>query len=63
MTPEGSFPFSPRPNRAPEIPWHEWDSAAFEDARNTDRPVLLSVVTAWSTASHAMDEGTYSDLS
>ena len=61
MTPEGLFPFSPRSNRAPEIPWHEWDPAAFEDARNTDRPVLLSVVTAWSTASHEMDEGAYSD--
>lgn len=57
----GSFPFSPRPHRADEIPWREWGGAALEDAAASDRPVLLSVVAAWSTAAHRMDEGTYSD--
>src|SRR5690606_24389210 len=57
----GSFPFSPRPHRADEIPWREWGPAALEDAAASDRPVLLSVVAAWSTVSHRADEGAYSD--
>lgn len=58
---DGSFPFSPRPHRAREIAWREWDDAAFEAAREADQPILLSVVTSWSTDSHQMDEGAYSD--
>ncbi len=58
---DGLFPFSPRPHRAREIPWREWDDDAFEAAREADEPVFLSVVTSWSTASHQMDEGVYSD--
>jgi|GEM_PF-3250260 len=58
---DGSFPFSPRAHRAREIAWREWDDAAFEEARESDQPILLSVVTSWSTESHQMDEGAYSD--
>jgi uncharacterized protein len=58
---ETPFRFSPRPNRAAEIPWVEWDAAAFEHARDEDRPVLLALSTAWSAAGRRMDETTFSD--
>lgn len=60
-TPGGSFPFSPQPNRAREIPWQEWGEGVLREAEESDRPLFLSVVTAWSTAAMRMDEGAYSD--
>jgi len=41
------FHFSPRPNRAAEIGWRPWSEAAFEEARRTDRPILLSISAVW----------------
>ncbi|MBI2866591.1 MAG: thioredoxin domain-containing protein [Chloroflexi bacterium] len=56
-----SFHFSPRPNRAAEIPWWEWGEAAFQRARQEDRPVLLSISAVWCHWCHVMDETSYSD--
>src|SRR5690606_16737719 len=59
-TPGGAFPFSPRAHRATEIPWREWGEAALAEALESDRPVVLSVVTTWSTEAHRMDEDAFS---
>ena len=54
------FHFSPRPNRAAEINWHRWSAEAFEEARQTGRPILLSISAVWCHWCHVMDETTYS---
>ena len=54
------FHFSPRPNRAAEINWHPWSQDAFEEARITHRPILLSISAVWCHWCHVMDETTYS---
>ncbi|HEV1992021.1 MAG TPA: DUF255 domain-containing protein, partial [Candidatus Dormibacteraeota bacterium] len=54
------FHFSPRPNRAAEINWHPWSEAAFEEAKQTGRPILLSISAVWCHWCHVMDETTYS---
>src|SRR6267143_4064858 len=57
---EPDFHFSPRPNRAAEINWHPWSAAAFDEARQTGRPILLSISAVWCHWCHVMDETTYS---
>jgi uncharacterized protein YyaL (SSP411 family) len=59
--PQPRFRFSPRPNRAHEIRWHEWEPEAFERARLEDKPILLSLSAVWCHWCHVMDETTYSD--
>ena len=54
------FHFSPRPNRAAEINWHRWSQEAFDEARQTHRPILLSISAVWCHWCHVMDETTYS---
>jgi len=54
------FHFSPRPNRASEIAWHNWSKEAFDEARSTGRPILLSISAVWCHWCHVMDETTYS---
>ena len=54
------FHFSPRPNRASEIRWRSWSPEAFEEARATRRPILLSISAVWCHWCHVMDETTYS---
>jgi uncharacterized protein len=54
------FHFSPRPNRAAEINWHPWSEAAFTEAGETRRPILLSISAVWCHWCHVMDETTYS---
>jgi len=54
------FHFSPRPNRASEIHWHPWSKDAFEEARTSGRPILLSISAVWCHWCHVMDETTYS---
>lgn len=56
----GEFHFSPRPNRAAEINWHPWSEAAFEEAKQSGRPILLSISAVWCHWCHVMDETTYS---
>ncbi len=57
---EGDFHFSPRPNRASEIKWRPWSEKAFDEARQLDRPILLSISAVWCHWCHVMDETTYS---
>ncbi len=61
MADVGIFHFSPRANRAADIPWHEWGDEAFERAQRDDLPVLLSISGSWCHWCHVMDETTYSD--
>jgi uncharacterized protein len=56
----GAFHFSPRPNRAADIHWRTWSAAAFEEARSSGRPMLLSISAVWCHWCHVMDETTYS---
>ncbi len=58
---EPTFRFSPRPNRAQEIDWHEWNQDTFQQAHAEDKPVLLSISAVWCHWCHMMDETTYSD--
>ena len=53
--------FSPRPNRAAEIRWHEWNSESFERAQAEHKPVLLAISAVWCHWCHVMDETSYSD--
>ena len=41
------------------IHWHDWSSAAVAEAATQHKPILLSLVTAWSEECAAMDEATY----
>src|SRR5437868_12615880 len=54
------FHFSPRPNRAAEVNWHTWSKDAFDEARTTGKPILLSISAVWCHWCHVMDETTYS---
>ena len=58
--PAGEFHFSPRPNRAAEIKWHAWSESAFEEAKQSGRPILLSISAVWCHWCHVMDETSYS---
>ncbi|MEO6196665.1 MAG: DUF255 domain-containing protein [Dehalococcoidia bacterium] len=55
------FHFSPRPNRAADIAWSEWGEDAFQRARDSGKPILLSLSAVWCHWCHVMDETTYSD--
>ncbi len=57
---DGKFHFSPRPNRAHEIRWREWGEDTFREARETGKPVLLSLSAVWCHWCHVMDETSYS---
>jgi uncharacterized protein len=59
---EGEFHFSPRPNRASEIKWRTWSEQAFEEARQLNRPILLSISAVWCHWCHVMDETSYSHV-
>ena len=61
MPAEGPHRFSPRPNRAAEIPWREWGDDVLAEARAADKPLLLSISALWCHWCHVMDETTYSD--
>jgi uncharacterized protein YyaL (SSP411 family) len=54
------FRFSPRPNRASEINWRAWGDAAFAEAREQNKPVLLAISAVWCHWCHVMDETSYS---
>jgi len=54
------FRFSPRPNRASEIKWRTWGDAAFGEAREQNKPVLLAISAVWCHWCHVMDETSYS---
>jgi uncharacterized protein YyaL (SSP411 family) len=54
------FRFSPRANRASEINWRAWGNAAFAEARDQNKPVLLAISAVWCHWCHVMDETSYS---
>ncbi|HET7339031.1 MAG TPA: DUF255 domain-containing protein [Candidatus Dormibacteraeota bacterium] len=54
------FHFSPRPNRASDINWHAWSPEAFDEAKSSSKPILLSISAVWCHWCHVMDETTYS---
>ena len=54
------FRFSPRPNRASEVKWRTWGDAAFAEAREQNKPVLLAISAVWCHWCHVMDETSYS---
>ncbi len=59
--PAAEFRFSPRPNRARLISWHEWSPEMLAEARKTDRLIVLSLSAVWCHWCHVMDETTWSD--
>src|SRR5437773_63575 len=59
--PDTKFHFSPRASRAHEIKWREWGEDAFREAKETGKPVLLSLSAVWCHWCHVMDETSYSD--
>ncbi len=42
-----------------KIEWREWGDAAFEEAKEADKPILLSLSARWCSWCHEMDETTY----
>src|SRR5438034_10066155 len=59
--PDTKFHFSPHANRAHEIKWREWGEDAFREAKETGKPVLLSLAAVWCHWCHVLDETTLSD--
>jgi len=55
------FRFSPRPNRAAEINWHDWNNEAFDRAEKENKLILLAISGVWCHWCHVMDETSYSD--
>jgi uncharacterized protein len=53
--------FSPNPNRANLIRWHEWGDEAFREARQQDKPLMLFLTAFWCRFCQRMDEGAFSD--
>ncbi len=56
------FRFSPRPNNAHHIDWHQWNQVTLEKAKNEDKMILLSLSAVWCHWCHVTDETTYSDM-
>ncbi|HXV80648.1 MAG TPA: DUF255 domain-containing protein [Candidatus Binatia bacterium] len=53
--------FSPNPNRANLIRWHEWGDDVFRQAQAEDKPVMLFLTAFWCRFCQRMDEGAFSD--
>jgi uncharacterized protein len=53
--------FSPNPNRANLIRWHEWNDEAFRKAREQDKPLMLFLTAFWCRFCQRMDEGAFSN--
>lgn len=56
------FRFSPKPNDAHRIHWHDWGAAAFERARGEGKPVMLFLGAFWCGVCQRMDETTLSHM-
>ncbi|USZ67569.1 DUF255 domain-containing protein [Halorussus salilacus] len=44
-----------------KVEWREWGEEAFEEARETDTPILLSLSATWCSWCHEMDREAYSN--
>ena len=53
--------FSPIPNRAHLVHWHEWGDDPFDLARNQDKPVMLLLTAFWCRFCQRLDEEAFSD--
>ena len=53
------MPSSARPSSGVE--WQPWSASAFARAREEQKPVLLSIATAWCRWCHEMDRTSYAD--
>jgi uncharacterized protein YyaL (SSP411 family) len=53
--------FSPNPNRANLIHWHEWGDDVFRKAQAEDKPIMLFLTAFWCRFCQRMDEGAFSD--
>jgi len=53
--------FSPNPNRAELIRWHEWGEEAFQKAQEEDKPLMLFLTAFWCRYCQRMDEGAFSE--
>ena len=53
--------FSPNPNQANLIRWHEWEDEAFRKAREQDKPLMLFLTAFWCRYCQRMDEEAFSD--
>ncbi len=53
--------FSPNPNRANLIRWHEWRDDIFRKAQVEDKPIMLFLTAFWCRFCQRMDEGAFSD--
>jgi uncharacterized protein YyaL (SSP411 family) len=43
------------------VEWREWGTAAFDEARESGKPVLLSLSATWCASCHEMDTETYAE--
>ena len=50
-----------RSARHQPVQWREWGAAAFADAQQQDKPVLLDVGAVWCHWCHVMDRESYED--
>lgn len=53
--------FSPNPNQANLIRWHEWSEEAFRKAREQNKPLMLFLTAFWCRYCQRMDEEAFSD--
>ncbi len=53
--------YSPNPNTAGRIRWHEWGLEAFEAAREQDKPLMLFIGAFWCAFCQRMDETAFSN--
>ena len=53
--------FSPNPNRANLVRWHEWGDEAFRKAQEQDKPLMLFLTAFWCRFCQRMDEGAFSN--
>ena len=53
--------FSPKPNQAYRIPWHEWNDDAFRLAQEQNKPVMLFLGAFWCGYCQRMDEEAFSE--